>query len=582
MVKNKSAEKAVQENKNLNTVLLILLGIFIVMLSITKLNGEDDLFWHMATGKYITENSVVPSTDVFGHATEGTKWIPFEWGWDVIVYNIFNIAGFAGLTIFNNILLLSIFTLIFLILRKFNIPVPVAVFYLIILVFATRYRTDIKPQVFSLLFLTLLTKLFIDFRYFKSGLKPLYFIPLIFVFWVNLHMGLFAGLLLFGIFLLTSLIDYFRRNKISSNDFHIPDLKELITIIVIFLISLIVLLINPHGIETLTYAYSHTQMKMLKEIYEWYSPFHSNFLGKFYNLLYILFLIGIIPIISFFGKKKDYYPILLSIGFGIYSVQAARFTVDYILVICVFFFLAIPSLTKKLTFFRHTGVITGVILIVLLFLTSTSAIWKFVGFSKSFGTGIYEPTFPVKMYDFIRENKINDIGKKPFQALDYGGFFIWNFPGSKNFIDSRNLNDSHWNNFRTIINKRPGFENLIKQFDFDYFMIFLPLMSAQVQNINDLITSYLSIKSDEWKLVFWDDQSMLFVKNTPAFADVISKFEYKYFNPYIFIFKENVISSAFKNDRETIIKEINRKKSEDPQCSLLLKFLQKYNKEINQ
>lgn len=581
MAKIKHREVAAPDNKNLNLILLILLGIFIVMLSITKLNGEDDLFWHMATGKYITENSVVPSTDVFGHTTENTKWIPFEWGWDVIVYNVFIIAGFTGLTVFNSILLLTIFTLIFLTLKKFKIPIPVAIFYLIILVFASRYRTDIKPQVFSLLFLTLLTKLFIDFRYFKSGIKPLYFIPLIFIFWVNLHMGLFAGFLLFGIFLLSSSIDFFRKNKLSNPDFHIVDSKELITLFIIFAASLLALLVNPHGLETLTYAYSHTQMKMLTDIYEWYSPFHGNFFGKFYNLLYILFLIGIIPVISFFGKKKDYYPVLLAIGFALYSVQAARFTVDFILIICVFFFVSLPAITKKLTFFKHTGIISGALLILILFLTSSSAIWKVVGFSKTFGTGIYEPTFPVKMYNFIRENKINESGKKPFQALDYGGFFIWNFPGNKNFIDSRNLSDSHWNNFRTIINKRPGYENLIKQFDFDYFIIFLPLMSAQIQNINDLITSYLSSKPDEWKLVFWDDQSMLFVKNNPAFAGVISKFEYKYFNPYIFIFKENLIASAFQNDRETIMKEIERKKSEDPQCSLLLKFLQKYHKEIN-
>jgi len=44
--KNKIHE---EQNKTFEYVLLLIFAVFLIMLSTTKLNGEDDLYWHMAT-----------------------------------------------------------------------------------------------------------------------------------------------------------------------------------------------------------------------------------------------------------------------------------------------------------------------------------------------------------------------------------------------------------------------------------------------------------------------------------------------------------------------------------------------------
>ena len=105
-------KKQIKEIKYLNQIITTLFFVFIVLFSIVRINGEDDIFWHMQTGKYILETKSVPSTDVFGYITQGEKWIPFEWLWDTSAYLVYSAAGFIGLYFVNAILLVLIFFVI--------------------------------------------------------------------------------------------------------------------------------------------------------------------------------------------------------------------------------------------------------------------------------------------------------------------------------------------------------------------------------------------------------------------------------------------------------------------------------------
>ena len=448
-------QKNIKENKQFDYALLILLFGFAVLFSFSKINGEDDIFWHMSTGKYILETKTIPSQDVFGFITQGQQWIPFEWAWDVIAYSIFASMGFTGLYIFNAILIALMLWLFYLLLRKFEVPLTLAIFYLLILILGVRYRLEIKPNIFTYLFLVLTLYLIINYKYFGKNPKILFFIPPIFMVWANIHMGVLAGVLLLGIFLLTDIIDFIKEKKKNSLKYSL----------VIFIASLLFMLVNPNHITTYIYSFQHTQMKLLDEIFEWMSPFNSNYLGKLYNVIYIGFLIGIIFVYKEYKKKKDLFPLLVYFLFAVYSLRAIRFTVDFIFVASLFLFVVIYHMFKKETttnFIKNNTYVKlflGAILVWFLLWTPNDKLFRALGFQKTYGMGIYEETFPVKMFDFMKENKITEIGDRPFNTLDYGGYFLWNFPGKKNFIDSRNLNDSIWNSSKTIFKKLSGFQN---------------------------------------------------------------------------------------------------------------------------
>ena len=76
--------------------LFVILEILVFIFSSYKVTGDDDFFWHLATGRYVVENKVVPDKDVFGYVTAGNDWIPFEWGWDVIIFGLYSLVTLFG------------------------------------------------------------------------------------------------------------------------------------------------------------------------------------------------------------------------------------------------------------------------------------------------------------------------------------------------------------------------------------------------------------------------------------------------------------------------------------------------------
>lgn len=74
----------------------------------------------------------------------------------------------------------------------------------------------------------------------------------------------------------------------------------------------------------------------------------------------------------------------------------------------------------------------------------------------------------------------------------------------------------------------------------------------------------MSKRPDEWKLVFWDDKSFLFLKNLPKFKEIIDKYEYRYATPYNLIYNKQILENAVKTDPDRLKSEIERKLSEDP------------------
>ena len=570
-----NVKKEFKDNPLYNYGLIILFFVFLILLTTFKITGDDDVFWHLATGRYIVETHHVPSTDIFGFVSEGQEWMPFEWGWDVITYGLYNIGGYNAILVFRSLIFVLMFFLFFLILRKFKVSHTLIFFFLTLLAFGIIDRLTPRPHIMSLLFFVILLYIIIEYRYFKrENHKILYFIPLLFLFWANIHMGIIAGIFLMGIYVISEIIIYFNPLKFSSKNIAPLTKAELSRLIIIFVISILAMFINPNTYATYIYAYDHTKMKLLETINEWRSPFDAMFGGGFVTTIYKVFLFGGVVILYYAARTKDLFAALVFISFAIYSVRAVRFTVDYLIIITIFLTIAVSYIitssknegVKKI--FSTNPVPKIALEILLLFfivnLPNDKLYLEHLKYYRVSGFGINSDFIPVQMFDFMKENKIPEIGEKPLNHFGSGGYLVWNFPESKNFIDSRNLNDEIFNEYNILMTKRPGFENKLKSYDIDYSLYLAPDLVRAPAEMEQTIISYYSKHPEEWKLVFWDDKSFLYVKNLPKFSEVIDKYEYKYVTPYNFLYQKNVLDKAVTEDPAGLKNEINRKLSEDP------------------
>jgi hypothetical protein len=70
-----------------------------------------DLFWHLATGRWIVEHRALPASDPFAVASDRGPWINGEWLFDVALYPLQQAIGFSGLTILRALFVAALFVL---------------------------------------------------------------------------------------------------------------------------------------------------------------------------------------------------------------------------------------------------------------------------------------------------------------------------------------------------------------------------------------------------------------------------------------------------------------------------------------
>lgn len=79
-----------------------------------------DLFWQLATGRWIVEHRALPHVDPFAIASDKTEWIDGEWLYEVALYGAHSLVGLEGLSWLRGLLAAAIFTLAFVVTRREN------------------------------------------------------------------------------------------------------------------------------------------------------------------------------------------------------------------------------------------------------------------------------------------------------------------------------------------------------------------------------------------------------------------------------------------------------------------------------
>ena len=79
-----------------------------------------DLFWQLATGRWIVEHRALPHADPFAIASARSEWIDGEWLYEIALYGAHSLAGLKGLSWLRGLLAAAIFTIAFVASRREN------------------------------------------------------------------------------------------------------------------------------------------------------------------------------------------------------------------------------------------------------------------------------------------------------------------------------------------------------------------------------------------------------------------------------------------------------------------------------
>jgi len=169
--------------KHLNLFILLILGIAAFLRATISL--DPDFGWHLRMGELIMQKGI-PLTDPFSYTMSSYNFIDHEWLSNVLIAIGYKSIGIYGLAL--------IFTLIFVVTLFLAIPKKFKEYASLPLVLAGSLMLGffgIRTQVISWFFLALLLRVIFDEDLWK---KWKFFLPLIFIFWVNLHGGFAVGI----------------------------------------------------------------------------------------------------------------------------------------------------------------------------------------------------------------------------------------------------------------------------------------------------------------------------------------------------------------------------------------------------
>jgi hypothetical protein len=401
---------------------------------------DTDFGWHYRCGKeFLTSGSLCIKNN-FSYFLPNYQAYYTGHLYDIIVAFIYDHWGFLGISFVGAV----VFTLAALIFIKLinNKKISSVLYFICFILSYSILDLGLRPQIITYLFLLILLWLL------ELKNKRLFFlIPILFLFWVNLHIGFFVGLIVLVFFV-------FRENEDTNLS------KKIFIIFISFLATLI----NPFGLNVYREIFNHLTSPLGQMIAEWVRP------SFFHLFLIILFTItGLIVLIK--QKSINFFYLLLLIFFSFLSLSASRNLPFFYPV----FFYVIREQFKNLKILEwiHYEIFVpflGSIIVFILILYVPKTIRFDTLWTEYCQKGqVAYPCQAIKKFTRLTGNV--------YANYEWGGFLIWQKPKTKVFVDGRmpawkdENGESPYKVFLDIIQTQPGWNEKLNKWRTDYILI---------------------------------------------------------------------------------------------------------------
>ncbi|HSW96285.1 MAG TPA: hypothetical protein VLF89_00515 [Candidatus Saccharimonadales bacterium] len=366
---------------------------------------DPDFGWHLRMGQVILAHGV-PHTDPFSYTMPSYPFVDHEWLTNVFIATVYPLIGIIGLIIlFTSLAYIALLLQCSMSLKKAML-IP-----LILCIGALSSYMGVRPQVISWVLFSLLLRILL---YKRAWRKFRFFLPLLFLFWVNAHGSFPIGI---GIVTLFLSYTFWEKKKIQIID------------IIILLFSILVTFITPYGGRMWWEVWMQMSDNSLRwSIQEWLPAFF------FVNYYLLLFLPFSLVLIGYTWKKFSFLETglyILLLVFGLSSVRNIPF----------FLILALPMTIRANMYFERT-IATIPFAVqrfhkacgIYFFLISMVILWQVVLPIVSHSTNFSASYYPKDATAYLQKHPSSG---NIFSPYAWGGYLIWKLPQKKVFIDGR-------------------------------------------------------------------------------------------------------------------------------------------------
>ena len=160
--------------------------------------ADPDIWWHLRTGEWIMQHHTVPHTDPFSAFGAGKPWQAYSWLFELVAFKAYQWFDLSGIMAYTATMVLAITIALHRLMQRLQPDFTKATLLTMsVMICLSRLYTP-RPWLFTILFFVLEIDLLMQAR--KSGAtRELFWLPLIFALWANIHIQFIDGLLVLGV-----------------------------------------------------------------------------------------------------------------------------------------------------------------------------------------------------------------------------------------------------------------------------------------------------------------------------------------------------------------------------------------------
>jgi hypothetical protein len=461
---------------------------------------DPDLWWHIKVGQDILATHRWPTVDPYSFTAAGQPWIAYEWLGEVLLAWVAKTGGLLGLATLlfalSSIVMLALYG--YATLKSGNSKAGfVVATVLCSLAFASF---NLRPQMFGYLFLILVLIILEKFRQGKNN--ALWFLPPIFLLWVNTHGSFIIGIGVLAFTLVAGLWE-FRVGSIEGRKW---TAHQRVRLELTLLLSLAILPLTPYGAQLAVYPFDMAfgQPINLANIQEWLPmPFDLGG-GK----LFLVVMIALLVAQMLTRMTMEVGDATLFLGGFAMACLHRRFLLLFVpfsapLAASILARWLPPYERKKDHFYLNAAIMAAAVAGMVWYFPKTSDLEKATA-----------KLYPVQAVAYLRQHPVRG---PVFNSYGFGGYLVDKLPEQPVFIDGRGdlyERGGIFGEYIEVSDMKPGAFRILDQHHIE---------ACLVERKEAIATALAAMPG--WELRYTDGLSALFVRRKAAVASTTADLE---------------------------------------------------------
>jgi hypothetical protein len=364
-----------------------------------------DVWWHLRTGEWIMQHHALPHMEPFSSFAAGKPWNAYSWLFELLILQLFQQLGLTGIVAYTIGMVLIFTVLLHRMIRHLQADFTMGILLTFIACYCLAPLNMPRSWWFTIVFFVLELDILMQVR--ETGkTRGLFWLPLIFALWANLHIQFVYGLIV----LLIALVEAVAAQKWTG----IQTRNRPSWLFGTFIACALAVLVNPYGWNIYAVAYQYgTDKDLLYRLSEMQAmAFRSP--GDFIVLGFALAATAALAM----ARRIQLFEILL-LAFSIFvSFRAQRDAWVVVIAACAIIAPAIRGKRENIFRLKPSGVVAAALAAGMIVILAFRALH--VDNSKM--QGILADHLPVHAVEVIKERGYSG---PLYNDFGWGGYLIW-------------------------------------------------------------------------------------------------------------------------------------------------------------